>query len=145
MNLRRTRREEPELNLIPLVDILFVVLIFFIVTTTFNRDAGITLTLPEASAGAEAKEGVTLDIVIDAEGRYYINQQQVVNTSPETLQRALQQAAGEIKEAPVIISADAKTPHQSVITAMDAARQLGFVHITLATQNPQQNLQQNKP
>ncbi|MDO9371282.1 MAG: biopolymer transporter ExbD [Gammaproteobacteria bacterium] len=138
MNLRRTRRDEPELNLIPLVDILFVVLIFFIVTTTFNRDAGITLTLPEASAGAEAKQDTTLGIVIDAEGRYYINQQQVVNTSPETLKRALQQVAAELHDAPVVISADAKTPHQAVITAMDVARQLGFVHITLATQNPQQ-------
>lgn len=138
MNLRRTRHEEPELSLIPLVDILFVVLIFFIVTTTFNRDAGITLTLPEASAGAEAKQDVTLGIVIDAEGRYYINQQQVVNTSPETLKRALQQVAAEHQDAPVVISADAKTPHQAVITAMDVARQLGFVHITLATQNPQQ-------
>lgn len=136
MNLRRTRRDEPELNLIPLVDILFVVLIFFIVTTTFNRDAGITLTLPEASAGAEARQETTLEIVIDAEGRYYINQQQVVNTSPETLKRALQQVAAELQDAPVVISADAKTPHQAVITAMDVARQLGFVHITLATQNP---------
>ncbi|MDA1107051.1 MAG: biopolymer transporter ExbD [Proteobacteria bacterium] len=139
MNLRRTRRDEPKLSLIPLVDILFVVLIFFIVTTTFNRDAGITLTLPEASAGAEAKQDATLGIVIDTEGRYYINQQQVVNTSPETLKRALQQAAADLKDAPVVISADAKTPHQSVITAMDVARQLGFVHITLATQNPQQS------
>ena len=136
MNLRRTRRDEPELNLIPLVDILFVVLIFFIVTTTFNRDAGITLTLPEASAEAETKQEVTLGIVIDGEGRFYINQQQVVNTSPETLKRALQQAAVEDKNAPVVISADAKTPHQAVITAMDVARQLGFVHFTLATQSP---------
>lgn len=136
MNLRRTRHDEPELSLIPLVDILFVVLIFFIVTTTFNRDAGITLTLPEASAGAEAKQDMTLGIVIDAEGRYYINQQQVVNTSPETLKRALQQASAEHKDAPVVISADAKTPHQAVITAMDVARQLGFVHFTLATQSP---------
>ena len=136
MNLRRTRRDEPELNLIPLVDILFVVLIFFIVTTTFNRDAGITLTLPEASAEAETRQEVTLGIVIDGEGRFYINQQQVVNTSPETLKRALQQAAVEDKNAPVVISADAKTPHQAVITAMDVARQLGFVHFTLATQSP---------
>lgn len=139
MNLRRTRHPDPEISLIPLVDILFVVLIFFIVTTTFNRDAGITLTLPEATTGVEAEQKVKLEIVIDAEGRYYINQQRVVNTAPETLKRALQQSIADARDVPIVISADAKTPHEAVITAMDVARQLGLVHFTLATQNPVQD------
>lgn len=135
MNLRRTSREEPELNLIPLIDVVFMLLIFFMVTTTFNRDAGIKLTLPEASAEADPQQQ-KLEILIDAEGQYYIDQQRVVNTAPETLKRALQQSLAEGKDVPVIISADAKTPHQAVITVMDVARQLGLVNFTLATQNP---------
>ena len=136
MNLRRTHREAPELNLIPLIDVVFMLLIFFMVTTTFNRDSGIQLTLPDASAEADTQQEKQLEIVIDAEGRYYINQQLVVNTAPETLKRSLQQSLTQDKDAPIIISADAKTPHQAVITVMDVARQLGLVNFTLATQNP---------
>lgn len=136
MNLRRTSREEPELNLIPLIDVVFMLLIFFMVTTTFNRDAGIKLTLPEASAEADTLQEQKLEILIDAEGNYYIDQQRVVNTAPETLKRALQKSLAEGRDVPVIISADAKTPHQAVVTVMDVARQLGLVNFTLATQNP---------
>jgi biopolymer transport protein ExbD len=136
MNLRRTSREEPELNLIPLIDVVFMLLIFFMVTTTFNRDSGIKLTLPEASAEADIEQEQKLEIVIDAEGRYYIDQHLVVNTAPETLKRALQQSLAQNKDVPVIISAAAKTPHQAVITVMDVARQLGLVNFTLATQTP---------
>lgn len=134
MNLRRARKEEPELNLIPLIDIVFMLLIFFIVTTTFNRDTEININLPTANSDPLKVDEKVVEISIDGEGRFYINQQEVINTEVETVKRALQKAAGELKDPPLIISADAKTPHQSVITAMDAARQLGFVHITFATQ-----------
>lgn len=135
MNLRRTRKEEPELNLIPLIDIVFMLLIFFIVTTTFNRDTEISVNLPQAnSEPLDTQDDKVVEVSIDAPGHFYINQQEVVNPEIENLKRALQKAAGALKDPALIISADAKTPHQAVITAMDAARQLGFVHITFAAQ-----------
>lgn len=137
MNLRRSRKEEPELNLIPLIDIVFMLLIFFIVTTTFNRDTEISINLPVADSDPLKADEKVLEVGIDARGHYFINRQEVINTSIEALKRALQQAAAGMKnpqDPPLIISADAKTPHQAVITALDAARQLGFVHMTFATQ-----------
>ncbi|MEW6353647.1 MAG: biopolymer transporter ExbD [Pseudomonadota bacterium] len=136
MNLRRSRSEEPELNLIPLIDIVFMLLIFFIVTTTFTRDTEININLPTADADPLKTEEKVLEVSIDAGGRFYINRQEVVNTELETVKRALRKEAEalQVKDPPLIISADAKTPHQAVITAMDAARQLGFVHLTFATQ-----------
>lgn len=134
MNLRRQQPESLELNLIPLIDIVFMLLIFFIVTTTFIRETEISVNLPVADADPLTTDTKVMEISINAEGRFYINRQEVIDTDVETLKRALQKEAGEVKDPPLIISADGKTPHQSVITAMDAARQLGFVHLTFATQ-----------
>ncbi|HLA74544.1 MAG TPA: biopolymer transporter ExbD [Gammaproteobacteria bacterium] len=134
MNLRRPRPAEPELNLIPLIDVVFMLLIFFIVTTTFNRDTAMSINLPEANAEPLKVEDKLVEISIDAEGRYFINREPIINADIENLKRALLKAAGELKSPPLVISADAKTPHQAVISAMDAARQLGFVHLTFATQ-----------
>ncbi len=134
MNLRTPRREYPELNLIPLIDVVFMLLIFFMVTTTFNRDAGLQIELPTADAEQTEAKADTIEITIDAEGRYYVNQQALINTRLDTLKRAIEQTAGERRDAPFIISADAKTPHQAVVSAMAAAAQLGFVRITFATQ-----------
>ncbi len=134
MNLRTPRREEPDINLIPLIDVVFMLLIFFMVTTTFNRDAGLQIELPTADAEQTEAKADTIEITIDAEGRYYVNQQALINTRLDTLKRAIEQTAGERRDAPFIISADAKTPHQAVVSAMAAAAQLGFVRITFATQ-----------
>lgn len=134
MNLRTPRREEPDLNLIPLIDVVFMLLIFFMVTTTFNRDSGLQIELPTADAEQTEPKADTIEITIDAEGRYYVNQQALINTQMDTLKRAIEQTAGERRDMPFIISADAKTPHQAVVSAMDAAAQLGFVRITFATQ-----------
>src|SRR3990172_10386469 len=134
MNLRRPRPAEPELNLIPLIDIVFMLLIFFMVTTTFIRNTEMSVNLPEAKADPLKAEDKIVEISINAEGRYFINRDPVVNADIETLKQALLKAAGELKSPPLVISADAKTPHQAVISAMDAARQLGFVHLTFATQ-----------
>lgn len=131
------RRNEPELNLIPLIDIIFILLIFFISTTTFNREAQISIELPVAKAEPSRVQDKVLEIIIDAQGQFYINQQLVVNTEIETLKRAISKAAEGLKDPPVIISADAKTPHQAVITAMSAAQQVGFVHLTFATKQLQ--------
>lgn len=131
------RRDEPELNLIPLIDIIFILLIFFITTTTFNREAEISIELPVAKADPARTQDQTLEIIIDAQGQFYINHQLVVNTEVETLKRAISKAAEGLKDPPVVISADAKTPHQAVVTAMSAAQQVGFVHLTFATKQLQ--------
>jgi biopolymer transport protein ExbD len=133
MNLRTPRKEEPELNLIPLIDVVFMLLIFFMVTTTFTRDSGLQIELPTADAEQTEAKPDTIEITIDAEGRYYVNQQALVNTHLDTLKRAIEQTAGERRDTPLVISADARTPHQAVVSAMDAAAQLGFVRITFAT------------
>lgn len=136
MNFRPRREDKPELNLIPMIDVLIVLLIFLVLTTTFSREASLHISLPEASAEAQADEkGV--EIAIDAGGHYIINRHQLINSEPETVKKALSEAAGENRSPLVIISADQKTPHQAVITALDAASQLGFVHITFAAKSSQ--------
>lgn len=141
MKLAERRSEEPQLNLTPLIDVVFLLLIFFMVSTTFSRESEISIDLPESSGEVVQEEQQVVEISIDSEGRYYINEQQVANTRIDTLKRALRQATAEQSEPQLIISADAKTPHQAVISAMDAARQVGLVRLTFATkqrddQNP---------
>ncbi|OOZ42062.1 biopolymer transporter ExbD [Solemya pervernicosa gill symbiont] len=134
MNLRGKQREEPDVNLTPLIDVVFLMLIFFMVSTTFNREAELSIELPSASSEpTEAEEVENIEIVIDAEGRYFINEQAVINSTTETLAAALRKVIGKRDGLPLTISADAKTPHQSVVTAMDAAGQVGLVHISITT------------
>lgn len=133
MNFRKSRREEPDVNLIPLVDVALLLVVFFMLSTTFNKQSAITLDLPEASAEHRQAPKKPLEIIIDAEGRFYVNQQRVINTQLETLKQAIHAAAGDDTKIPLLISADAKTAHQAVVTAMDAAGQLGFTHLSLAT------------
>ncbi len=133
MNLRPRRSAQPEVNITPLIDVVFLLLIFFMVSTTFDRETEIEIELPEASTEEKRDEEAQLEITIDAQGRYYVNQKAVINTRIETLKRAIEQAAKGNKKQPVTISADGKSPHQAVVTAMDAAGQLGFVHFTFAT------------
>ena len=121
--------------LIPLIDILLMLLIFFMLATTFKHTADISINLPEASQqDLPETEAKTLDITIDADGKFYVNREEVVNREVDTVKRALEKVSGGDKEMIVVISADAKTPTQAVVTAMDAARQTGLVHITIAAQ-----------
>lgn len=136
MRLQNRRREEPDVNLTPLIDVVFLLLIFFMVSTTFQRETEISIDLPESSGPQMQTDKKEVEISIDAKGRYFVNQKEVVNTQVETLKRAIQAAAGDQKKPRVILSADRMTPHQSVIRAMDAARQLGFVNMTFATTKP---------
>ena len=133
MNLRRSRSEEPDVNLTPLIDVVFILLLFFMVSTTFQRESEINIELPEASAEPVEEREEMLELVIDAEGHYFIDEQQVVNTELKTLKGAIRKAVGEREAMPVIIRADARTPHQAVVRALDATSQLGLVHISLAT------------
>ena len=135
MNFRRTREEEPEINLIPLIDVLLMALIFLIVTTSFSTESQLRIRLPEASA--ETKENLpSLRVTIDAKGQYYIDNQQLLNATPVVLRNAMIHAAGSNKDPLIIINADAQTPHAAVIRVMDTARRLGFTHLTFATQQP---------
>jgi len=135
MNLRKFTREEPDINLTPLIDVVFLLLIFFMVSTTFTRESQISIDLPESSTEAVEPDETSIEVTIDDQGRYYVNQQLVVNKKFETLKQALRLAIGDIEKPSLIINADAKSTHQSVVTAMDAARQLGIVHLSLATQH----------
>jgi biopolymer transport protein ExbD len=133
LNLRRSRKEDPEVNLTPLIDVVFILLIFFMVSTTFQRESEIKIELPEASAEPLEEKKESLEIVIDADGRYFIDEQQVVNTELDTLKSAIRKFLGEQTEIPVVIRADRRTPYESVVRAMDATSQLGLVHMSLAT------------
>ena len=129
----RTKDQEPELNLIPLIDVIFVLIVFFVATTTFNQRSTMKLQLPTAQAVAKAESGEPLNVIVDAEGRYFIGENEVLKSDVGSLKEAIVAVAGQDRSMPVILRADARTPHQSVITAMDALGQLGFVKLSIAT------------
>lgn len=133
MNLKPNREDNVELNLTPLIDVVFLLLIFFMVSTTFEKQAKLKVQLPDSSAQVEAQDKKSITIGIDAKGHYYINDRQVVNTSLETLKIAIKKITNGDKDIIVVLRADAQTPHQSVVTAMDAASQLGLVKLSIAT------------
>jgi len=133
VNLKPDRQDNIELNLTPLIDVVFLLLIFFMVSTTFEKQAKLKLQLPDASTEAKVQDQKTVVIGIDAKGHYYINDRQVVNTSLETLKTALKKVTDGKTDMPVTLRADAKTPHQAVVRAMDAASQLGLVKLSIAT------------
>ena len=137
MKLQSRQSREPEINLTPLIDVVFLLLIFFMVSTTFERETEVQVELPEAEASPMEVEPSKVEITIDAQGRYYVNGREVVNTKKETLIAALRKADIEGEQPQVILSADRQTPHQAVITAMDAARSLGWVRLTFATRRPE--------
>jgi len=137
MNLRAGRtREEPEINFIPLIDVLLVILIFLMVTTTYQRVAELQITLPEANADPMQQRPKEINVGVDTQGRYVIDKKMLQFTTVSALAEALRAAAGDAKEPVVIINADANATHQSVIHVMEAAREAGLIHITFATQTP---------
>jgi len=137
MNLRPTRPDPPDINLAPLIDVVFLLLIFFMVSTTFKEDARIQVQLPEAQGeDVPVDEPHSLEILIDREGTFYVNERRVVDRKMGTLKKAIAGVVGEDLEIPVIIKADAKTPHQAVMTAMDAASQLGLLRFAFAATRP---------
>lgn len=137
MNFRGSRpRDDPEINFIPLIDVLLVILIFLMVTTTYQRVAELQITLPEAEADTAKQRPKEINVGVDAQGRYVIDRNVVAFTSVTALADALRQVAGDAKDPVVVINADASATHQSVIHVMEAARAAGLVHITFATQAP---------
>ncbi len=137
MNFRHNKPEELDVNVTPLIDVVFLLLIFFMVSTTFDRQSELNIELPEASGEITESEKVEIEVFINASGKFIINGNETINTQIDTLLRALREAAGDDNDPRIIIAADKNTTHQSVMTAMDAARQMGFIHITFAAVKPE--------
>ncbi len=136
MNFQRGRaREEPEINLIPMIDVLLVILIFLMVTTSYAKYSELQINLPQAGGEVSASPVQPITVAIDATAHYAINNSGLNFTDIAALAASLKKAAGAQTDPTIVINADAKTPHQAVINVMEAARQAGFGRITFATQN----------
>jgi biopolymer transport protein ExbD len=134
MNFRPRQRDLPELNLIPMIDVLIVLLIFLVLTTTFSRNAQLEVRLPEALGATGTAAGGGLDVVISAMGDYRVNDHAVPDKRQDSLRQALTAAAGANSHPVLTISADRNTPHQAVIAVLDAAGQLGFKQVRFAAE-----------
>ncbi len=132
MNIRPSRRKRSVLvDMTPLIDVVFLLLIFFMVSTTFDKQTQIKVDLPEASNRAEEnKETRIIAVAIDAKGHFFLNDQELVTHDLATLKRALSQAAGDDTDIPVTVTSDKRAPFQAVMTVMDAAGQLGLTHLS---------------
>ena len=132
--MQHRTKEEPTVDMTSLIDVVFLLLLFFMVSTTFERQALMKVELPEASVvedRVEVPDG--LELVIDGEGRMYLNDQRLIDSEPRTIRAAMQQEAGENRDLQLILRADRQTPHHFVVTAMDVAAQLGFRNLSIAT------------
>jgi biopolymer transport protein ExbD len=137
VKFKRQRVDDGGVNLTPLIDVVFLLLIFFMVSTTFTKESRLKLELPTAQGEAAVQESIVLEVVVDAAGHYRVNERPLAVHTLEVLMIAMRDAAANNRDVPVVITADAKSPHQSVITAMDAAGRLGFAKLSLSTQDPE--------
>ena len=135
MNFRQGSRDEPEINLIPFIDVLLVVLIFMVLTTTYSKYTELQVTLPVADAEQARQRPTEILVSVSQEGRYAISGQVIDRASAQELAQLMTQAAKSDSNAMVVINADASATHQAVITVMDAARRAGLVQITFSTQS----------
>jgi|TARA_Y100001951_G_scaffold40624_1_gene32172 biopolymer transport protein ExbD len=140
VKFRRKPRENVEINLASLIDVVFILLLFFVVTTTFTRETQLKVDLPEAVSGTppEQTELKQVEVLIAADGAYSVNGKALLESNLSNLMAALQKESDGDNSLPLIISADGKTPHQAVITAMDAAGKLGFAHLRMTTVEAQE-------
>lgn len=136
MKFKRGTDPQSEINLTPLIDVVFLLLLFFMITTTFTKETHMTINLPEAQGESGEVDDKSLEIVINVAGEYTVNAQALINTQLATLKTALERESAGDNRLPLIITADANTPHQAVVRAMDAAGQLGFVHLSITTLDP---------
>lgn len=136
MKLNLRVKAEPEVNMTSLIDVVLLLLIFFMVSTSFVKQSQISIRLPEADSAAIVEEvPEQLDVMITEQGTFLVNGRELINNRPETIRNALQKVSGGNTSLPLTISADANTAHQFVVTAMDVAGKLGFVKISIATVN----------
>lgn len=136
MKFQNRREEEVTIGLTPLIDVVFILLIFFMVTTTFDKSSELSIDLPSASGEANKGQEDTLSITIDAQGQFFINQVKVISSAPDTVFRAIRKVLDGRNDVPVVIQADAKTPHHAVVTAMDTVGKLGLTRLSIATSIP---------
>ena len=135
MQLRSASTEDPEINMTSLIDVVFLLLIFFMVSTTFEHQAVLKVDLPEAkNVSAPEDQPNSFELVIDPNGQFFLNDRQQVDGKRATLEAAFIEAAGDDRNVPVILRADAETPHHFVVTAMDVTAQLGFSRLSIATE-----------
>ena len=138
MKFRRQRRDDVGVNLTPLIDVVFLLLIFFMVSTTFTRETQLSIDLPEASGQPQDTSDDRIEILIDEGGSYRVNGQALVDARMRTLQAAIYKISAGDTTLPMVITADAQAAHESVVRAMDAAGQMGFVHLSITTRQPAQ-------
>ena len=135
MRLSMRTKAQPEVNLTSLIDVVLLLLIFFMVSTSFVKQSQIAISLPQADSAAIIEEPQQIDIMITETGTFLVNNRELINTRPETIRNALQKVSGGNNALPLTISADANARHQDVVTAMDVAGRLGFTQISIATVN----------
>lgn len=145
MKFKRAIREELAINMTPLIDVVFLLLIFFMVTTTFSRETRLLVNLPEANAEAAESDPGQIEILVAREGSFSINGRRLANARIETLVQGLELESGGDHSLPILLIADAEATHQSVVTAMDGIGQAGFTRLNIATQRPQQSEQLEQP
>jgi biopolymer transport protein ExbD len=137
MNFQRGRsQEEPEINLIPMIDVLLVIIIFLMLTTTYAKFSGLEINLPTADASKQAEQPNEIDVAVTASGQILINKSPLTATDVKSITDALRRAAGTREDPIIVINADAKATHQSVIDVMQGAQVAGYPHISFATQAP---------
>ncbi len=134
MKIRKRQRQDDYINVVPFIDILLVLLIFFMVSSRFTHNAELKLDLPTAEdPSGQQRQPDTVELVVAEDGNFMVNDRALVDNKPETLRKALHEAAGDRTDIPLILSADAKAQHQAVVTAMDVAGQLGFSRLSITT------------
>lgn len=136
MKFRRQRLEEVSVNLTPLIDVVFLLLIFFMVSTTFTKETHLSIDLPEADGEPALEAPEQVEVLVSEDGHYTVNANNLVDRELDTLKAAIHAISGGDTALPLVISADAQAPHQAVVRAMDAAGQLGFVHLSITTIEP---------
>lgn len=134
MKFRRQSKEELSINLTPLIDVVFLLLIFFMVSTTFTKESHLAIELPKASGEPRAADIEQVEVVINKDGKYTVNERVLINSQLSTLKKAIQKLTGNDNNLPFIVTADAKTPHEFVVRAMDVAGQLGFQKLSITTE-----------
>jgi biopolymer transport protein ExbD len=130
---RKSRLEDPEINFIPLIDVLLVIIIFLIVSTTFSKFSELKINLPTADANPVEEKLLPINVTVTKDGQYAINEEILPQNSIDSIEKRLIQIAGNAKDLPIIINADAETPHQSVVNIMEASRRAGLTKITFST------------
>lgn len=133
MRIGASRQDDFEINVISLIDVMLTLLMFFVMTTTFVQHSAMKVTLPQASDTEQQMQRSPLVVMIDSNSRYYVDNNEVLNPSVDTLKEAISRIGGDDHDRDVVLRADAMTPHQAVVTAMDALGQAGFTHLSIAT------------